>query len=91
MSDSRGSTATPERGRSRADRRPTDRAGLFARVALFVRQVVAELRKVVWPTQRELITYTTVVMVFVAVIMAIVTLLDFGFGHAVLTIFGGSS
>ena len=39
----------------------------------FYRQVVAELRKVVWPTQEQLITYFIVVMVFVLVMMAIVS------------------
>ena len=32
--------------------------------ATFLRQVVAELRKVVWPTQQQLITYFFVVLVF---------------------------
>ena len=59
MSDNRGSTATPERGRSGSERKSGDRLGFFAKIALFYRQVIAELRKVVWPTQRELITYTT--------------------------------
>ena len=40
--------------------------------ATFLRQVVAELRKVVWPTQQQLITYFFVVLVFVVVVMAIV-------------------
>ena len=31
--------------------------------ATFYRQVVAELRKVVWPTQEQLVTYFIVVMV----------------------------
>ena len=42
----------------------------------FYRQVVAELRKVVWPTQEQLVTYFIVVMVFVVVMMALVSLLD---------------
>jgi len=42
----------------------------------FYRQVVAELRKVVWPTQQQLITYFIVVLVFVVVIMTLVSLLD---------------
>jgi len=54
----------------------------------FYRQVVAELRKVVWPTQQQLITYFIVVMVFVVVIMSFVSLLDLGFGKAVFAIFG---
>jgi preprotein translocase subunit SecE len=57
----------------------------------FLRQVVAELRKVVWPTQQQLITYFFVVMVFVVIVMAIVTLLDLGFGKLVYAVFTGSS
>ena len=62
--------------------------GIFARFALFLRQVVAELRKVVWPTRKELITYTTVVIVFVLIVAAIVAVLDYAFGKGVLAIFG---
>ena len=54
----------------------------------FYRQVVAELRKVVWPTQQQLVTYFIVVMVFVLVMIAYVSLLDLGFGKAVFAIFG---
>jgi preprotein translocase subunit SecE len=56
--------------------------------ALFYRQVVAELRKVVWPTQQQLVTYFVVVLVFVVVVMAIVSLLDLGFGRLVFKVFG---
>jgi preprotein translocase subunit SecE len=56
--------------------------------ATFYRQVVAELRKVVWPTQQQLITYFSVVLVFVVVIMAIVSLLDVAFGKMVFALFG---
>jgi len=55
--------------------------------ATFYRQVVAELRKVVWPTQQQLITYFIVVLVFVLVLMTIVSLLDLAFGKAVFAIF----
>lgn len=54
----------------------------------FYRQVVAELRKVVWPTQQQLITYFIVVMVFVVVLMSIISLLDLAFGKAAFAIFG---
>jgi preprotein translocase subunit SecE len=56
--------------------------------ATFYRQVVAELRKVVWPTQQQLITYFVVVLVFVLVVMTIVSLLDLGFGRLVFKVFG---
>jgi preprotein translocase subunit SecE len=56
--------------------------------ATFYRQVIAELRKVVWPTQQQLITYFVVILAFVVVIMAIVSLLDLGFGKLAFAIFG---
>jgi preprotein translocase subunit SecE len=56
--------------------------------ALFIRQILAELRKVVWPTRSELMTYTGVVIVFVVFICAIVALFDYGITHAVSAVFG---
>ena len=64
------------------------RRGPFARIALFIRQVFGELRKVVTPTRRELFSYTAVVLVFVVIMMAIVAGLDFGFGWLVNLVFG---
>jgi preprotein translocase subunit SecE len=55
----------------------------------FYRQVVAELRKVVWPTQQQLVTYLIVVLVFVLVMIAYVSVLDVAFGKAVFAVFGG--
>ena len=57
----------------------------------FYRQFVAELRKVVWPTQEQLVTYFFVVMVFVLVLIGIVSALDLGFGKLVFAIFTGGS
>lgn len=56
--------------------------------ATFLRQVIAELRKVVWPTQQQLVTYFFVVLVFVIVMIAYVSLLDLGFGRVVFAVFG---
>ena len=61
---------------------------IFGRIALFIRQVVAELRKVIWPTRKELVTYTVVVIVFVAAMAAIVAALDYVFTRGVLFVFG---
>ena len=54
----------------------------------FYRQVVAELRKVVWPTQQQLVTYLIVVLVFVLAMIAYVSVLDLAFGKAVFGLFG---
>jgi len=80
-------THRPEAERERTSRKPARRS-LVARIAMFYRQVVAELRKVVWPTRSQLITYTSVVLVFVAFIITIVSLFDLGFGQLVLKVFG---
>ncbi|NII50044.1 preprotein translocase subunit SecE [Frigoribacterium endophyticum] len=60
----------------------------FARIALFIRQVIGELKKVVTPTRKELLSYTGVVLVFVVIMMALVTGLDSLFGLAVGYVFG---
>ena len=62
--------------------------GLVARVGLFYRQVVSELRKVVWPTRKQLTTYTSVVLVFVSFIIAVVSLLDLVLTKIVFLVFG---
>jgi preprotein translocase subunit SecE len=59
-----------------------------ARLIRFLREVVAELRKVIWPTRKQLVTYTLVVLVFVSFMVAFVALLDFGVGKAVFFVFG---
>jgi preprotein translocase subunit SecE len=56
---------------------------------LFLRQVIAELHKVIWPTRKELITYTTVAIVFILIMVGIVTSLDYGFTKLVFEVFGG--
>jgi preprotein translocase subunit SecE len=68
--------------------RGAKRPGLFERIATYKRQVVAELRKVIWPTRNELVTYTIVSIVFVTAMVALVSLYDFAFTKAVLGIFG---
>ena len=85
MSDSKavpGQRNERERGRD-GDKRTS--------LPTFYRQVVAELRKVVWPTQEQLVTYFFVVMVFVLVMIAIVSALDLAFGKLVFWVFSGGS
>ena len=62
--------------------------GLFGRIGLFYRQVVYELKKVVWPTREQLTTYTAVVMIFVVFIIAVVSLLDLVLTKVVFLVFG---
>jgi len=68
--------------------REEKKLGLVARIGLFYRQVVSELRKVVWPTRKQLTTYTAVVLVFVTFIIAVVSLLDLVLTKIVFLVFG---
>jgi preprotein translocase subunit SecE len=64
------------------------RLSLFARLRRFLREVVAELRKVIWPARNQMVTYTIVVIVFVVIMVTITALLDVLFAKGVLSIFG---
>jgi preprotein translocase subunit SecE len=85
----------PVRGGGTAvrERRPTEkkdvrRAGPVGVISRFFREIISELRKVIWPTRNELLTYTAVVIVFVTIITTIVALLDYGFARGILFSFG---
>jgi preprotein translocase subunit SecE len=54
----------------------------------FVREVVAELGKVAWPTRQEVVSYSIVVLVSVVVIATVIFGMDFVFTKAVLALFG---
>ncbi|GAB3595081.1 preprotein translocase subunit SecE [Microbacterium sp. NPDC055903] len=62
--------------------------GFFGRIALFFRQVIGELRKVVTPTRKELFKFTGVVLVFVVIVMALVYGLDTAFSWLTSQVFG---
>jgi preprotein translocase subunit SecE len=70
------------------DRPREKKPNIFQRIAIFVRQVFAELRKVVTPTRQELVRYTIVVLGFVVVMMAIVYGLDVLFVWLTTWVFG---
>ncbi|MFV0319649.1 MAG: preprotein translocase subunit SecE [Microbacterium sp.] len=60
----------------------------FQRIVIFIRQVFAELRKVVTPTRQELIKFTVVVLIFVLIVMAFVYGLDIVFVWLAEQVFG---
>ncbi|WP_084074176.1 preprotein translocase subunit SecE [Demequina sp. NBRC 110052] len=73
------------------DPRHESRSGLnvFARIALFVRQVISQLRLVVTPTVPEWIRLIGVVLGFVIVMMILAFLLDLVFNWGAAQVFGG--
>ena len=74
-----------------AKRERAERRNPFARIALFIQQVLNELKKVVTPTRRELFGFTGVVLVFVIFMMGVVYVLDYGFSALVTWVFGNGS
>ena len=62
--------------------------GFFARIALFVRQVIAELKKVVTPDRAELLRMVGVVLAFVLIVMLFVGILDYIIGLGAFALFG---
>ena len=87
-----GSTRVPATTAKKAaptrTRDTTDQLGVLARLQRFVREVVAELRKVIWPSRKQWATFTLVVIVFLVVMTALVAGLDVLFHLVVGKVFG---
>ena len=59
---------------------PAERVG----PAQYIREVRSELRRVNWPTRREVINYTIVVMATLIILTAFIAGLDYVFGEGIL-------
>jgi preprotein translocase subunit SecE len=64
------------------------RVNPFVFVYNYLKQVVAEMRKVIWPNRKQMLTYTSVVLAFLAFMVALVGLADFGLTKLVMLVFG---
>jgi preprotein translocase subunit SecE len=60
----------------------------FVFVWNYLKQVVAELRKVIWPNRKQMIGYTTVVLMFLTFMVALIGGVDFGLAKLVMWVFG---
>ncbi|WP_328351352.1 preprotein translocase subunit SecE [Mycobacterium sp. NBC_00419] len=60
----------------------------FVFVWNYLKQVVAELRKVIWPNRKQMVSYTTVVLLFLAFMVALIGGVDLGLAKLVLLVFG---
>ena len=54
----------------------------------YLKQVVAELRKVIWPNRKQMGTYTSVVLAFLVFMVTLIGLVDLGLAKLVLLVFG---
>ena len=65
---------------------PTRNPFLF--VWTYLKQVVAEMRKVIWPNRKQMVSYTAVVLVFLVFMVALIGAVDLGLAKLVLLVFG---
>ncbi|MBV8090880.1 MAG: preprotein translocase subunit SecE [Alphaproteobacteria bacterium] len=82
--DKNGAPTKVKTARKRGPGRPNP----FVFVWTYLRQVVAEMRKVIWPNRKQMISYTTVVLFFLAFMVALIGLVDLGLAKLVLLVFG---
>jgi len=52
----------------------------------YLSEVNSELRRVTWPDRRQIINYTIVVLITVALVTSLIAFLDWGFGKAVISL-----
>ena len=60
----------------------------FVFVWTYIKQVVAELKKVIWPNRKQMISYTGVVLAFLVFMVALISAVDLGLARLVLLVFG---
>ena len=82
------SVATASRVENRTRKEAAPKQNIFKRLRRFFREVVAELRKVIWPNRKQMVTYTIVVVVFVTFMVAFISGLDLAFIKGVTWLFG---
>jgi preprotein translocase subunit SecE len=84
-------TKTPSKngsGKKKTAKKSAPRQNPFVFVWNFLKQVVAELRKVIWPNRKQMVSYTTVVLVFLVFMVALIGGVDLGFAKLVGLVFG---
>ena len=81
--------ATKAGAKAKKPKKPGDRsANPFVFIYTYLKQVVAEMRKVIWPNRKQMLTYTSVVLAFLAFMVALVGLADLGLAKLVMLVFG---
>lgn len=74
------------KAKKKADGGPSRNPFVF--VFTYLQQVVAELRKVIWPNRKQMVTYTSVVLVFLVFMVTLISGVDLGLAKVVLMVFG---
>lgn len=62
--------------------------GFFARISRSVKDMAGEMKKVVWPSKKQTLNNSGIVIVFMVVMAIVVALLDLGMGKVLQLLFG---
>ncbi len=78
------------RAKKKTARKPKDGPSRnpIAFVFTYLKEVVGELRKVIWPNRKQMVSYTTVVLVFLVFMVALIGGVDLGLAKLVMLVFG---
>ncbi|MFJ1459783.1 preprotein translocase subunit SecE [Nocardia wallacei] len=86
--DRTGADPAARKASKSADKKARGSSNPLKRLVKFLREVVSELRKVIWPNRKQMVTYTSVVLVFVVFMVAFIAGLDVAFIKGVNWLFG---
>ena len=78
--------ATPAKKSSKSTKK--EKPGFFARIKEYMRSVKSEMKRVVWPSKKELVNYSLTVCVSLIVVGVVIALLDAVIGEG-LVLFSG--
>jgi preprotein translocase subunit SecE len=74
--------------KKKAAKKGESRQNPITYVLTYIKQVIADLRKVIWPNRKQMVTYTSVVLIFLAFMVALIGGVDFGLAKLVTLVFG---
>jgi preprotein translocase subunit SecE len=83
-----GSVKNGDGKKPKTAKKPGESRNPITFVFNFLKQVVAELRKVIWPNRKQMISYTTVVLAFLVFMVALIGGVDLGLAKLVTLVFG---
>lgn len=84
--DAEGTPAKAVKAKKATKAGPTRNPILF--VWNYLKQVVAELRKVIWPNRKQMVNYTAVVLAFLVFMVALIYGVDLGIARVIVSVFG---
>ncbi|MBQ3011597.1 MAG: preprotein translocase subunit SecE [Clostridia bacterium] len=71
---------------SGSDKNQNKKPNIFSRLGAYFKSVFGEVKKLSWPTRKDLISYTLTVLAFVALFAIIIGVLDMAFEYGIIGI-----